>query len=464
MKTPVSHQFVLLLRPVLHVIGIVLVYWGIILLRGYTDLIPFVQLRIPVIDLQETLLFAFCSAIIFLTLWFVHHLYGLFRPSQQGYGTFFQTRILWLMISGFLAWIGFGYVFVSGISRFIVLVACGVSFFVILFIDRLWSRCARRRWKEFVYRLLILSADHQKADRIATEFTDHSEYATFPCAIADLDAFHETRHGCVVVGAVDEHWLQQRNEQCRITGKDVYQLAEGHFFEHSFGVPMTIGPLVVTSRRSSPLTERWRVVKRWWDIFFSFFGLLGLTPVFLGIALLIKATSPWPVFYIQERVGKQKRLFRFVKFRSMYTHLSTGAGYGGEEAERLYEQLIHSDQNIRVGILPKIAHDPRVTPVGRWLRKTSLDELPSLWSVLMGDMSLVWPRPHLPREVAQYTDRQQRLFHLKPWITWYAQLYGRDKVPFDEEAKLDLRYMQHRSLRLDIYVLFATLKVIFGGK
>jgi lipopolysaccharide/colanic/teichoic acid biosynthesis glycosyltransferase len=227
---------------------------------------------------------------------------------------------------------------------------------------------------------------------------------------------------------------------------------------------MTVGPLVVTAWRSSPLTERRRVVKRWLDILFSFVGLVILSPLFLCIAIIIKTTSPGPVFYIQERVGKQKQLFRFVKFRTMRTHLSTWPAYGWVQAEQLYEDLIHSEQNVRVGILPKIAHDPRVTPVGRWLRKTSLDELPSLRSVLMGDMSLVWPRPHLPREVAQYADWHQRLFYVKPWITGYAQLHGRDKVPFDEEAKLDLWYIQHRSLWLDIYVLFATIKVIFWGK
>jgi lipopolysaccharide/colanic/teichoic acid biosynthesis glycosyltransferase len=152
---------------------------------------------------------------------------------------------------------------------------------------------------------------------------------------------------------------------------------------------MTVGPLVVTAWRSSPLNERRRVVKRGGDFLFAFVGLLVLSPLFLVIGFIIKVTSPGPVFYIQERVGKQKQLFRFVKFRSMYTHLSTGPGYGGADAEKLYEQLIHSEQNVRVGILPKIADDPRVTPIGKWLRKTSLDELPSLRSVLMGDMSLV---------------------------------------------------------------------------
>jgi lipopolysaccharide/colanic/teichoic acid biosynthesis glycosyltransferase len=445
-------------------IGIVLVYRAITLLRWYTDLIPFVQLSIPIIDLEETLLFWLLSAWIFVSIWFAQHLYGLFRPTPQGYSTFLQTRLLWVVITWFVAWLGFWYIFSSGISRFIVIIASVVSLIVLFVIDFLWTWRVRLVGKKLVYRLLIVSNDQARAVRIAEEFFDHDAYIVFPVTIDQLVSLVNDRDGCVIVGAVDAGRLKQRNEQCRSAGKDIYQLAEGHFFEDTFGVPMTVGPLVVTAWRSSPLNERRRVVKRGWDVLIAFIALLLLSPLFFVIGFIIKVTSPGPVFYIQERVGKQKQLFRFVKFRTMWTHLSTGSAYGGEDAEKLYEQLIHSEQNVRVGILPKIADDPRVTPIGRWLRKTSLDELPSLRSVLMGDMSLVWPRPHLPREVAQYTEWHQRLFYVKPWITGYAQLYGRDKVPFDEEAKLDLWYIQHRSLWLDIYVLFATIKVVFWGK
>lgn len=464
MKPSWFRQLVLLCRPLLHLGGIVFVYRLIILLRGYTDLIPFVQLRIPVIDLHETLLFAVLSWVLFLAIWFAYHLYGLFRPTKEGYETFLQTWLLRVVVSWFVAWLWFWYVFSSWISRFVLVVASAVSLLVLAGIDLLWAWGAQQSWQTFVYRLLIVSSDQKTAEHIATEFTDLAAYAVVPISIAAIPPLTEPRDGCVIVGTVDPQRLQERNETCRLQGKDLYQLAEGHFFEDSFGVPMTVGPLVVTAWRSSPLTERRRVVKRGGDILLAACGLLVLSPLLVIIACLIKLTSPGPVLYIQERVGKNKRLFSFVKFRTMYTHLSTGAGYGGQHAEQLYEQLIHSDQNVREGVLPKIAHDPRVTPLGRRLRKTSLDELPSLWSVLVGDMSLVGPRPHLPREVAQYAQRHQRLFHVKPWITGYAQLHGRDKVPFDEEAKLDLRYIQHRSIWLDIYVVCATVKVVFGGR
>jgi lipopolysaccharide/colanic/teichoic acid biosynthesis glycosyltransferase len=192
-------------------------------------------------------------------------------------------------------------------------------------------------------------------------------------------------------------------------------------------------------------------------------GLILLSPLLLLIALVIKLDSPGPVLYRQRRIGKNKHLFEFIKFRTMYTHLSVGEAYGGEQAKQLYEQLIDSEQNVREGVLSKIQDDPRVTRVGRWLRTTSLDELPSLWLVLVGKMSLVGPRPHMPHEVDQYDPWQERLFSIKPGITGYAQLFGRDQLPFDEEAKLDLWYIQNWSLLLDVYILVSTVKVVLRG-
>jgi lipopolysaccharide/colanic/teichoic acid biosynthesis glycosyltransferase len=148
----------------------------------------------------------------------------------------------------------------------------------------------------------------------------------------------------------------------------------------------------------------------------------------------------------------------------MYTHLSTGDKYGWAEAEKLYKQFIQSDANVRGNILPKIKDDPRVTKVGRFIRKTSLDELPQLFCVLIGTMSLIWPRPHLPNEVEKYEIREKRLLSIKPWITWYAQVFWRDTLDFEDEAKLDLYYIQNWSVFMDIYILFATLGVVFKGK
>jgi lipopolysaccharide/colanic/teichoic acid biosynthesis glycosyltransferase len=464
MNTTRESQFFLVVRPLLHRCGIVFAYRIVAHIREYTDLIPFVQLRIPVMDIVETMWFAALSGIVFVVVWFFFEQYALFRPKQQWYGSFLQTWLLRVVSTGFIAWLWFGYVFTSWISRFVVIIAALCSLFIITIMDLIRWLIARWQWASLVYRLLIVSDNEKQWAAISAEFVDHEHYTVV--SLSTSQALHYTApwDGSIIVGSVPEQRLSTWYQNARIHGKEVYQLAEWHFLEDTFGIPMTIWPLVVTAWRTSPLTERRRVWKRGGDIVLSGVWLLLLSPLFLIVALLITLDSPGPIFYTQQRVGKQKKLFRFVKFRTMFTHLSTGPWFGGDEAQKLYEQLIASKQNIRTGILPKIADDPRVTRVWKWLRKTSIDELPSLWSVFVGDMSLVWPRPHLPREVEQYEARHQKLFQVKPWITGYAQLHGRDKVPFDEEAKLDLRYIHHRSLRLDRYVLFATIQVIFKGK
>ena len=148
----------------------------------------------------------------------------------------------------------------------------------------------------------------------------------------------------------------------------------------------------------------------------------------------------------------------------MYTHLSVGSWYGGQEAEQLYKDLVNSHANIRKGELPKIKNDPRVTKVGKFIRATSIDELPNLFAVLKGDMSLIGPRPHLPNEIENYKARQRRVLSIKPGITGYAQIHGRDTLTFDQEATKELEYIQNWSLWLDVYIIIMTFWVLFGGK
>lgn len=454
-----------LVRPVLHVLVIVFCFRAMYLLRQYTDLIPFVQLRIPTINFRETMLFAVWSWVLFVMLWVVYNQYALFRPGKISYSAFLQTAVLWIMLSGFVAWMWFGFVFVNGISRFVLLIWSIGSILLISLVDliREWRTISRLRISP--YRLLVLGEDEEKRAELIEELSWWSWYEMLEGTVDDAVNYSvDCRDACLVVWACRTDRLQQWSDQCRIAGKDLYHLPAGHFLEDMVTRPTRLWPLMVISYTASPLSGRWRVVKRVGDVCGAFLGLVVLSPILLLIALLIRLDSPWPILYTQQRVGKNKQPFLFIKFRTMYTHLSLWDGYGGVEAMKLYEQLIASEKNTRRGILPKIAHDPRVTRIWRFLRKTSLDELPSLWSVLMWDMSLVWPRPHLPREVAQYAWWQERLFAIKPGITGYAQLYGRDKVPFDEEAKLDLRYIQHWSVWLDLFIIVATVKVVLGWR
>lgn len=195
----------------------------------------------------------------------------------------------------------------------------------------------------------------------------------------------------------------------------------------------------------------YEIIKRLIDIICSFMGLLAFSPLFIIIAIIIKFTSKGPVFFSQKRVGKYGREFDMYKFRSMVVN-----------AEELKEKL--AAQNEMSGPMFKMKDDPRVTKVGKFIRKTSLDELPQLWNVIKGDMSLVGPRPSLPKEVAQFEDWMHRRLEVKPGLTCYWQVSGRNNIDFEDWMKLDIRYVEERNLFVDIKLIFKTIFVLFGDK
>ena len=195
----------------------------------------------------------------------------------------------------------------------------------------------------------------------------------------------------------------------------------------------------------------YEVIKRLIDVVCSFLGVLVLSPLFIIIAIIIKTTSKGPVFFSQRRVGKNGKEFYMYKFRSMVVN-----------AEELKEKL--SAQNEMSGPMFKMKDDPRVTKVGKFIRKTSIDELPQLWNVLKGEMSLVGPRPSLPKEVAQFENWMYKRLEVKPGLTCYWQVSGRNNIDFEDWMKLDIKYVDERSTWIDIKLIFKTVGVLFGDK
>ena len=281
--------------------------------------------------------------------------------------------------------------------------------------------------------------------------------------VNELEWINLTEYEIVVaVGNFHKDILQSLFEKIRFSYTRFYHISEWFFMEDVVYTPEAINDIIALEYKNSTLDWRSCIRKRIFDIFASLIGIIIFSPILLIIAIRVKLDSKWPAIFIQKRVGRNGKLFTFLKFRSMYTHMSTG--YGGKEADELYQKLIDSKDNVRDWVLPKIKNDPRVTKIGRFLRKTSLDELPQLFCVLMWTMSLVWPRPHLPNEVEKYEVWEKRLLSIKPGITGYAQVFGRDSLWFEQEAKLDLYYIQNRTVFMDVYIVFATFGVVFKGK
>jgi exopolysaccharide biosynthesis polyprenyl glycosylphosphotransferase len=215
--------------------------------------------------------------------------------------------------------------------------------------------------------------------------------------------------------------------------------------------------------RPTPLDGWGRIIKRAFDIILSLFGLIVLAPLMWAIAIMVRLDSPGPALYIQKRPGQLGKGFNFYKFRSMYTHLSTGGRYGGDKAEQLREELKRT-RNEGAGLLFKVKDDPRVTRFGKFIRRTSLDELPQLFNVLNGEMSLVGPRPPLFDEMAQYDQKQFKRLLVKPGITGPWQVSGRSDASFEDYLKLDMYYIENWSLWLDIQLIIKTVWVALTGK
>ena len=192
--------------------------------------------------------------------------------------------------------------------------------------------------------------------------------------------------------------------------------------------------------------------KRAMDIIGSLCGIILLSPLLIIVALAIKIEDPkGSIFFSQQRCGKDNKLFPMYKFRSMVSN-----------AEELLEELM--EHNEMDGPVFKIKDDPRITRVGKFIRKTSIDELPQLFNILIGHMSIVGPRPAIPHEVAEYSHYHKQRLLVKPGLTCIWQVSGRNSIGFDEWMEMDLEYIEKRDLWMDIKLIFKTVGVLFGDE
>jgi lipopolysaccharide/colanic/teichoic acid biosynthesis glycosyltransferase len=195
--------------------------------------------------------------------------------------------------------------------------------------------------------------------------------------------------------------------------------------------------------------------KRLFDIGFSLTVLILLAPVYLLLALLIALSSPGPIFYVQERVGKNYRRFNCIKFRTMVNN-----------ADEVLIEMMQTCPQVREEFEDsfKLKYDPRITWIGRFLRVTSLDEFPQFWNVLMGDMSVVGPRPLVVQELPKYGSHIDRVLMIRPGITGLWQVSGRNDIPYPQRVRIDLYYVNFRHFWMDMWIVFKTVGVVLFPK
>jgi len=304
---------------------------------------------------------------------------------------------------------------------------------------------------QYGIRLLGFLAEDPDKSAMPTQITLGSDYFVFP--VSDLRQILRQQVIDEIVFAVDSNRLAELEEAFLLCDEEgVRTRVAVDFFPHvNSKVHLDqLGATPLLTFSAAPHDEIRLLVKRATDIALATAGIIILLPFMILIAIVVRLTSHGPVIFRQERCGLNGRKFTFYKFRSMCYN-----------AEDLKPSLQHLNQRSTAF---KIANDPRLTPVGRYLRKFSIDEWPQLWNILRGDMSLVGPRPAVPDEVDQYKQWQRRRLRMRPGLTCLWALAGRDQLDFESWMRMDMQYIDNWSLGLDWKILLLTIPRVLTGQ
>lgn len=439
-------------------------------MRITSDFIPGVQIDIVFIPpFEEYLWFALAGALFYVLIGACGGLYALKRSTPLRFELIrvMTTAFVWLMLvitaffvarEFFFSRLVLGYAFLW-IIIFTVLVRLGMKLLTQRLLDRgigrinaliigksdITKSLTASMQKTRMYRIVgtiiepVTSLENITIDGTTRSFEEQLSFRK----VEEVIIVKQPQDPLVTSAIVDI--CRQRHVRFRLV-PDVMELQLTNI-EVSW---MREIPLITL--QPTPLDGWGRVVKRGTDIVGSIIGIVLLSPLLLivAVAQLIERKDPREIIFVQNRYGHHGKLFRFLKFQSMRK---------GANAE--HAKLIAEQQGERKGLL-KIKNDPRVTKLGRFLRKTSIDELPQLFNVLKGDMSLVGPRPHMPEEIDQLTREYHRVLCVKPGITSLAQINGRSNLDFEDEMRLDITYIEHWTFFLDFVILFKTVtQVLF---
>lgn len=351
-------------------------------------------------------------------------------------------------------------------SRFIMLAAWGFAI-TFVFFGRILLRIIRRvLLKKNIGVTTVILLGHSHTRNLLHSLSSEQTFAEFRI-VGEFDEYNEqTLQAYISTHSIDAIVITDP-AITRATRVLVHDFCIQHHLDFHYTADVfdaqahnvimhTIAGVPLVSIKKTRLEGWGRVYKRLFDLGVSAGLLLILSPVLLSIAVAITVNSKGPIIYKNERVGKNGTLFFVYKFRYLRLEYCTGDTYDQDGKAAEYEQQLIAQQNNRSGGLYKIPKDPRKTSVGIFLERWSLDELPQLYNVLIGNMSMVGPRPHQQREVAQFPKNHERVQAIKPGITGLAQISGRSDLSVQEELRLDTLYIENWSILYDLYILFKT--------
>jgi len=355
-------------------------------------------------------------------------------------------------------------------SRFIVIAVFGFSI-LYTWVFRLFLRVLRHALlrARFGHRLFVVIGASTAADDIVAQYRDNPIIGV--TVVKQFKTWNdETRKAILRLKEKDalDGVLLAEPDLDKPRALDLIAFAEEQHLTFTYLADLfaaTFTNIKVTTDAGVPVIEvkrtpldGWgRITKRTFDITFSLIFLTLISPFLLIACLALIIEDGIPVIFQNMRVGERGRTFKLYKLRTMWRKYSIGPQFGDKTTENLeLEQKLIKEKSIKQGPVYKIAGDPRVTPIGNFVRRWSIDELTQFWNVLKGDMSIVGPRPHQPREVEKYLPQQRRVLFIRPGITGLAQISGRSDLTFEEEVSLDTWYIENWSPSLDLYIILKT--------
>lgn len=455
----------LLVTTILELSGVTWAFFIAYSLRSMRDWIPFIQLPIPYISYDQFMPFVISGVIIWGIVNLRWWLYSLRAntPIVEEMRLVITYSFFWFFVYIGFIYLTTGFLFTQEIPRLIVfytyILATIFSVSIRYMIYTAYSMLYKK-WKIWKELFLVISDPKQKVEfgknhGYTYKYIDSKNIENIENIIRKKEV-----DNIIYLGNHSDIW-------------NIFNLAK------IYGIPFMypkisqytplnsvrenwIDGIPMIELSTVSITAWWRIVKRIFDILISITLLIILIPVFLIISIWILISDySGPIVYKNRRIGQNGKIFALYKFRYMYWKYCTKEEYWIDDTALLYEENLKKNNNTRKWPLYKIANDPRKMPWWSWIERLSLDELPQLYNVLRGDMSLIGPRPHQPREIDLYDESDRQVLTVRPGITGMAQVYGRDKNTFKEEIALDTYYIEHYSTSLDLAILLRTLLVVF---
>ncbi len=457
-------------------------------IRLLSDFIPNLHLPIQTIDTNNLIIYSILASFIVILLFSIHGLYKI-RIVNSKIKEFLQIIVYWFYSFLFFTvivylWIWF--IFEKEIPRLIIFFA-----FIVWIIWIILERIILNNIQYYLIRKKIFSKNNliiisNKDKNNISDILEDIKHANIYKLLwySNLTKIEKNNIKFINFDNLKRKIRNRKIDEIIYIDSDfsreeLYELWEltrifwvrYRYLTNNFDITKTnteltlINEIPVLELKSTALSWWWIILKRIFDIIAWIIWIIIFSPILIATSILIKIGDPkWPIIFKNRRIGKDGVEFDLYKFRYMKWKYCTKDSYDVSEKERIdalkYEKALIKQKSSRSWPLYKIKNDPRKTRFWAFIEKYSIDELPQFFNIVIWNMSLVWPRPHQPREVREYLIHHKRLLTIKPWITWMAQVNGRDENDFDDEASLDMYYIENWSILLDLKIILKTFSSV----